>query len=270
LDPRRRARLILIVGVLLALVAGALTFFAVSGAQQAQPPPVIPTVDVLVAARDIPARTALTAADVKIAKVNVDAAPPAAIREPADAIGKILSTPVSINEPILPTKFAAADRAFTVFPPDVTFAPDSPSYRIMTITVPDNFAVGGILIAGDVVDIMYVFPFDPIAKLDIEGAEPGGAPGAPGAEETTVTADTVAKIILGPVPILSRAAAVYTIRVDAGLAERLAYIQAAGGTLQMLLRAPGDDRAAGTDGATFSTVYEAFRFPVPERIAPIP
>jgi len=79
LDPRRRARLILIVGVLLALVAGALTFFAVSGAQQAQPPPVIPTVDVLVAARDIPARTALTAADVKIAKVNVDAAPPAAI-----------------------------------------------------------------------------------------------------------------------------------------------------------------------------------------------
>jgi Flp pilus assembly protein CpaB len=265
LDPKRRARLILIVGILLALGAGAGTFFFVSSAQQAQPPPVLPTTDVLVAIRDIPARTALVAADVKIAKVNVEAAPPTALKTREEAIGKVLTQAVSINEPILPTKFAAADRAFTVFPPNESFEPNSPAYRIMTITVPDNFAVGGILVAGDVVDVMYVFPFDPIAKLDIEVPEvvvPG--------EEPTEVADTVAKIILGPVPILSRDAAVYTIRVDTTLAERLAYIQAAGGTLQMLLRAPGDDRAAVTTGATFGTVYEAFRFPIPERVAPIP
>lgn len=266
MDPRRRARLILIVGVLLALVAGAATFFYASSAQQAQPPPVLPTTDVLVAARDIPARTQLAAADVKLVKVNVDAAPPAAITVPEDAIGKILVQPLAINEPILPTKFAAADRAFTVFPPGETLQPGSPAYRIMTITVPDNFAVGGILVAGDSVDIMYVFSFDPIAKLDIDVPAPvGGAP-----PETTFTADTVAKIILGPVNILSRNATVYTIRVDAALAERLAYIQAAGGALQMLLRAPGDDRAAGTTGAFFGPVYETFRFPVPERIPPLP
>ncbi|MGH2378805.1 MAG: Flp pilus assembly protein CpaB [Candidatus Limnocylindria bacterium] len=265
MDPKRRARLILIVGVLLALVAGAGTFFFVSSAQQAQPPPVLPTTPVVVAVRDIPARTQLAAADVRIAQVNANVAPPAALTTTEEAIGKVLTQAISINEPLLPTKFAAADRAFTVFPPEETFAPDSPAYRIMTITVPDNFAVGGILVAGDVVDVMYVFPFDPLAKLDIDVPEvvvPG--------DEPTEFADTVAKIILGPVPILSRDAAVYTIRVDTVLAERLAYIQAAGGTLQMLLRAPEDDRAATTIGATFGSVYEAFRFPIPERVAPIP
>jgi Flp pilus assembly protein CpaB len=267
MDPRRRARLILIVGVLLALVAGAGTFFFVSSAQQAQPPPVLPTTDVLVATRDIPARTSLVAADVKVAKVNADVAPPAALKAPEEAIGKVLTQSLAINEPILLTKFAAAGRAFTVFPPNETFSPNAPSYRIMTITVPDNFAVGGVLVAGDVVDIMYVFPFDPLAKLDIEAPPAGAPPGAPG---TTILADTVAKIILGPVPILVREAAVYTIRVDAALAERLAYLATAGGTMQMLLRAPEDTRAIATEGATFSTVYETYRFPVPERVAPLP
>lgn len=268
MDPKRRARLILIVGILLALGAGAGTFFVISSSQQAQPPPVLPTTDILVAIRDIPARTQLAAADVRVAKVNVEVAPPTALKTPEEAIGKVLTQAVSINEPILPTKFAAADRAFTVFPPNETFAPDSPAYRIMTITVPDNFAVGGILVAGDVVDVMYVFPFDPLAKLDIEVPAEGEVV-AP-EDEPKEFADTVAKIILGPVPILSRDAAVYTIRVDTTLAERLAYIQAAGGTLQMLLRAPGDDRAATTTGATFGSVYQTFRFPIPERVAPLP
>jgi Flp pilus assembly protein CpaB len=267
LDPKRRARLILIVGILVALVAGAGTFFVVSSAQQAQPPPVLPTTDILIAVRDIPARTQLAAADVKVAKVNVEVAPPTALKTPEEAIGKVLTSALSINEPILPTKFAAADRAFTVFPPTETFSPTAPAYRIMTITVPDNFAVGGILVTGDVVDVMYVFPFDPLAKLDIEVPEEG-APPVEG--EPIFFADTVAKIILGPVPILSRNAAVYTIRVDAPLAERLAYIQAAGGTLQLLLRAPGDDRAVTTEGATFETVYGTYRFPVPEKAAPLP
>jgi Flp pilus assembly protein CpaB len=267
LDPRRRARLILIVGVLLALIAGAGTFFVISGAQQAQPPPVLPTVDVLVAVRDIPARTQLVAADIKVAKVNADVAPPAALRVPEDAIGKVLTQPLAINEPILPTKFAAADRAFTVFPPEETFAPDSPTWRIMTVTVPDNFAVGGILEVGDAVDIMYVFPFDPVSKLDVE--VPAEGEEVPEGEPIFLS-DTVAKIILGPVPILARNAAVYTIRVDAPLAERLAYIQAAGGTLQFLLRAPTDTRAITTEGATFGTVYETYRFPIPEKAQPLP
>jgi Flp pilus assembly protein CpaB len=260
MDPKRRARIILILGVLLALGAGAATFFYASGAQTAAPAPEEPKVEVLVAARELPARTALTAADVKVARIAVDAAPPTALKDPKDALGKVLVSNVSVNEPLLPTKFASVERAFTVFPIGEQLQPGSPNYRVMTITVPDNFAVGGVLVPGDTVDIMYVFSFDPAARLVQQtGANPA---------TSRTTQDTVAKVILGPMQILSRTAAVYTIRVDAALAERIAYIQAAGGTLQLLLRAPQDDRAVTTTGATFQTVFQQFRFPIPERVQP--
>jgi Flp pilus assembly protein CpaB len=291
MDQRRRARLFLILGVLLSLGAGATTFFVTQNSQTASAPPPPPTVDILVAAREIPARTQLQAADVKVAKMNVDAAPPdpalrtltaAYVKDPKEALsGKILIQPLSIGEPVFPAKFAAAERAFTVFPPGEAVAPGAPSYRIMTIAVPDSNAVGGILVAGDSVDIMYVFQFDPCSKLQIgtSGVQgcptPGGAT-TPGATtgttggtpvaSTKYTQDSVAKIILGPMQILARQASTYTIRVDAALAERLAYIQSAGGILQFLLRAPGDDRAAGTTGATFGSVYTQFKFPLPEKI----
>jgi pilus assembly protein CpaB len=268
MDPRRRARIILILGVLLALGAGTMTFFYAQGAQTAAPPPEEPKVDVLVAARELPARTALTAADIKVAKLAVDAAPPTGLKDPKEAIGKVLVTSVTINEPLLPTKFAAVERAFTVFPIGEKLEPGSPNYRVMTITVPDNNAVGGILVAGDSVDIMYVFAFDPATRLQLpQGATGTGGTAGTGTQQR-ITSDTVAKIILGPMQILSRNASVYTIRVDAALAERIAYIQAAGGTLQLLLRAPQDDRAVTTTGATFSSVYTQFKFPLPERIAP--
>ncbi len=115
---------------------------------------------------------------------------------------------------------------------------------------------------------MYVFAFDPAAKLQLPPGATGTGTGGAAGTQSKIAADTVAKIILGPMAILSRAGSVYTIRVDATLAERIAYIQAAGGQLQMLLRAPTDDRVITTTGATFANVYTQFKFPLPERIAP--
>jgi Flp pilus assembly protein CpaB len=281
MDPKRRARLILVLGVVLAIGTFAATYFFVSSAQSSAPPPP-PTVNVIVAARDIPARTALTAADIKVAKMETQYVPPAAVKDPKEVIGKILVQPVYVGEPILSEKFAPAERAFTVFPPGVEVQPGSPAYRIMTISVPDTAAVGGVLVAGDNVDLMYVFSFDPCTKLQIDatsglqcvntasqaGPAPTKAPST--TTQSKITSDTVAKIILGPIQILARAQSVYTIRVDAALAERLAYIQAAGGQLEFLLRAPTDDRAANTTGATFATVYTQFKFPLPERVQPLP
>lgn len=270
MDPRRRARIILILGILLALGAGAGTYVYVSGAASA-PPPELPTAEVVVAAKDIPARTELTATDVKVVKVNLDAAPPSAIKDPKEVIGQILIQPLAVNEPVLPSKFAPRERAFTVFPPGEQIQAGSPAYRIMTITVSDQNAVGGVLVAGDNVDVMFVFKFNP--EQYFEGVAPaggatGGAAATPNPVLLKIMSDTVAKIIIGPMQILARTGAVYTIRVDATLAERIAYIQASGGTLQFLLRAPGDDRAAGTTGATFKNIYDTFKIPLPQRIPP--
>lgn len=256
---KRRARLILIIGVVLALFAGAGTFFYASSAQTA-PAQVIQTTPVLVAAREIPAKTALTAADLKLQEYNVDAKPAAALSKAEDAVGKITVQAISVGEPIMPTKFADPKSAtFVVIPAAFLDAngaikSDTPNLRAMSITVPDQNAVGGVIQPGDVVDLMFTLQFDPAKFIT-----------RPRPEQTP---DFSAKIILERIPILARLAAVYTIRVDTVTAERIAYIQASGGQLAFLLRAPKDERAAGTTGTTFGDVQSAFKLKIPEKITP--
>lgn len=256
---RRRARLILIVGVALALVAGVGTFVYASGAKSDQPV-AVPTVAVLVAAREIPAKTTLTSADVKLQEFNVDAKPAAAMTKADDALGKITIQSISVGEPILPTKFAdPKNPSFVVMPasfigPDGAPVANSPNFRAMSITVPDANAVGGSVLVGDLVDLMFTAQFDPQAKLQ-----------RPTPQQTL---DFSTKIILERVPILARLASVYTVRVDALTAERIAYIQSAGGQLAFLLRAPKDERASGSTGATFGDIYTNFRLKIPEKINP--
>ena len=270
---KRRARLILIVGFLLALLAAVGTFLVASGGQQAAPA-AVPTTNVLVAARDIAPKTQIAAADLKVVKVNSDVVPAAAIGEAqqVDVIGKVATFPITTGEFILSSKFAATGAAtFTVFPANVSAAPGgaipagTPNYRAMSITVPDQAAAGGAVAVGDLVDILYTLNFDPTKYF---AAPPGAtAPAAATAEGARIT-DFSAKIILERVPVIARALTVYTIRTDATTAERLAYLQAAGAQIQLLLRAPNDDRAARTEGATFAPVYRTFLFPVPARITP--
>lgn len=257
---KRRARLVLIVGILIAILAGAGTFVVSSGSKSDALPPV-PTTDVLVAARDLPARTALAAADLKVQKYPVDIAPATALHKPEEVIGKIVLAPVAAGEPILPGKFAAAGAAsFTVFPPNAQpaagqpIAAGTPDYRAMSITVPDGNAAGGAVQVGDVVDVLYTFSLDP-GKF-FSGTDPNRVP------------DFSTKIVLQNVPILARTLAVYTIRTDAQTAEMIGYLAASGGTLNLLLRAGQDQRQASTSGVTFGAAYKRFGFTVPGKIAP--
>jgi Flp pilus assembly protein CpaB len=258
---RRRARLVLIVGVLIAILAGAATYVVSSGSKAEAPPPVA-TTDVLVAARDLPARSALTPADVKVQKYPVDLAPPAALTKPEEVIGKIVQQPLAAGEPLLPGKFAAAGAvSFTVFPPNAQpvagqpIAAGTPDYRVMTITVPDANAVGGAIQVGDLVDVLYTLTFDP-SKYFTGVADPNRF------------SDFATKITLQNLPILARAGAVYTIRTDAQTAEQIAYMTAAGGSMAFLLRAAQDQRQAVTVGGTFGPVYKRFAFPIPVKVQP--
>jgi Flp pilus assembly protein CpaB len=258
-SSRRRARLVLIMGIALALIAGVGTFVYASGAKTDQPV-AVPTTPVLVAAREIPAKTTLTAADLKLQEFNLDAKPLAAMTQANDAIGRITIQSISIGEPILPTKFSdPKSPAFVVIPasfigPDGAPSPNSPNFRAMSISVPDPQAVGGVVVPGDVVDLLFTLQFDPVKFL----------------QRPTVnqTPDFSAKIILERVPVLAKLASVYTIRVDALTAERIAYLQSSGGQLSFLLRAPKDERASGSTGTTFDGVFRAFHFVIPEKIVP--
>ena len=256
---KRRARLILILGVVLAIFAGAGTFFYASSAQTAVAP-VIPTTQVLVAAREIPAKTTLTAADLKVQEYNLDSKPAAALTAPEAAIGMVTVTPISVGEPILASKFSdPKNPVFVVIPAsaltaDGAIKADTPNFRAMSITVADANAVGGSVLVGDLVDLVFTAQFDPQTKLQ-----------RPTPQQTL---DFSAKIILERVPILARLASVYTVRVDALTAERIAYLQSSGGQLAFLLRAPKDERASGSVGATFGDIYTNFRLKIPEKINP--
>jgi Flp pilus assembly protein CpaB len=257
---RRRARLVLIVGVLIAILAGAGTFLLSSGTKSESVAPVV-TTDVLVASRDLPPRTALTAADLKVQKYPVDLAPPTAMTKADEAIGKIIQQSVAAGEPILPGKFAAAGAvSFTVVPPNAQPAPNqpiaagTPDYRVMSITVADANAVGGAVQVGDIVDLLFTLNLDPVKYFT--------------GNDQNRFADFATKITLQNLPILARTAAVYTIRTDAQTAEQVAYLLASGGQVQFLLRAAQDQRQAATNGGSFGPVERRFGFPVPVKIAP--
>jgi pilus assembly protein CpaB len=256
---RRRARLVLIVGFLIAVLAGLATFVLSSGSKTEAPPPV-ETTPVLVASHDIPPRTALTEADLKVLQYPKDIAPVAALQDSKLVVGKIVQVPVSAGEPILSTKFAPAGAAtFTVFPPNAQpvagqpIAPGTPDYRAISITVADPNAAGGAVAVGDIVDILFTLQFDPTKFLT--------------GTDTNRMADFSSKIVLQNINILARTASVYTIRTDAQTAEKIAYLGAAGGQMQMLLRAAQDQRQALTAGATFGDIYK-FGIKIPTKTAP--
>jgi Flp pilus assembly protein CpaB len=210
---RRRARLVLIVGLLFAVGAGATTFFVAQTAKSEAPAP-IPTSSIIVAAREIPPKTQITAADLKLVNMNTEVVPPAAITTPEEAVGRITITSISVGEPILPTKLGSANgQIFTVFPAaglgtDGAPTVGQPNYRAMSITVADAQAAGGNIQPGDLVDVLFTMQIVP-DKL-FKNPNP-----------TVNATDSSARIVLERVPILARTLAVYVIRTDAATAERI-------------------------------------------------
>ncbi len=229
--PRRSrllSRILLVVGVVIALAAGAGTYFFGVTARTA--PPDVATVDVLVATRDIEARSALGAGDLKVVQLPRDAAPANALRDANGAVGMVTTVALSANEPVLPNKVAqlGTEGHIAVLPPGQTVA-NSSLFRAMSLNIPDANAAGGAIVAGDHVDILYTLVI----------VEP-------------TRSDFVGRIVIQDVPVLAKTITVYTLRIDVTTAERVAALQASGGNLQLLLRAPGDARPAGTAGASFT------------------
>ena len=212
------------------MLAGAGTYFYAGAARTATPTDVA-MVDVLVATRDIEARSALGANDVKVVQLPRDAAPASALRDASGATGMITTVRLSANEPVLPTKIAKSgtEGRIAVLPPGGTVA-NSAAFRAMSLSVPDANAAGGAIEAGDHVDILYTLAVVEPTKSDFVG-----------------------RIWIQDIPVLAKTITVYTLRVDVTTAERIAALQASGGVVQLLLRAPGDTRPAGTAGASFTT-----------------
>jgi Flp pilus assembly protein CpaB len=227
---RLLSRFFLVLGVVIAVLAGVGTYLWAASARTAVPTDVA-MVDVLVATRDIEARSALASGDLKVVQLPREAAPSNALRDANAAAGMITTVGLTANEPVLPTKIARPGSEgghIAVLPPGQTVA-NSNLYRAMSLNIPDANAAGGAIAAGDHVDILYTLAV----------VEP-------------TRSDFVGRIVIQDIPVLAKTITVYTLRVDVATAERIAALQGSGGNLQLLLRAPGDARPAGTAGASFT------------------
>jgi pilus assembly protein CpaB len=231
--PRWASRVLFASGIVLALLAAVGTYVS-ANTTRSGPAPEIATVDILVAARDLEPRTALTEGDLRIVQLPRDAAPKNGLHIVADAVGQVTTVSLEANEPVLTTKIAITGSDgvhISVLPPGLQPSGSTPMYRAVSVNVPDANAAGGGISAGDHADVLYT-----LNTALVDGSKP----------------DFVGRVVVENVPVLARTLTVYTLRIDVATAERLAVLQAAGGNLQLLLRAPGDERASGSLGASFN------------------
>jgi Flp pilus assembly protein CpaB len=260
-DSSRRGRIIIILGIVLALVAGGTSFFLINNAQQSAGQGPLKKVTIVVAAKSILARTPIQAADVTTAEVPLDTVTQTGVAtKPAELIGAVLAIPVSAGQPIYNNMIASAagGSGFSILGPNETVGPDSENWRAVSITIPDDRAVAGTLQAGQTIDIFMT------ATLTPPGAVASGAPAASGAPK--FYSDAATKVTYQNVVILARSTTFYIIRCSLAVAEEIEHMLATGTvTFSAALRPDQDVRYVDvkTLGATTNRILEKYGLPFP-------
>jgi Flp pilus assembly protein CpaB len=258
-DNRRRQRAIIAVGVVLALVAGGAAFYLVNQAQQQAAESGQQKVAVVVAIRAIPARQAIVAEDVTIREVPLDDTNAAGVAtDVKQVIGRIPAVTILQGQLVTTNVLASSSEGgqFSILGPDESVGPDSEAWRAISLTVSDDLAVGGLLKAGQTVDVFVTA----IVTVPTELVESG-----------KYMTDRSTKITYQNVLILAREGAFYIIRASLTVAEEIAHLQAVGSaTFSMALRPDTDLRSvdASALGETTNRIIEKYGLPIPETYPP--
>jgi Flp pilus assembly protein CpaB len=254
-DNSRRGRIIIILGVLLALVAGGTSFFLINQAQQSAGQGSLQKVSIVVAARDIAPRTQIQAADIAVREVALDAVnATGVVTKPADLIGAVLAIPVSIGQPIYVNMIAstAGGSGFSILGPNETVGPNSENWRAVSITIPDDRAVGGTLVAGQTIDIF-------MTAAMVSPPAPSGAPNPYLAQQST-------KVTYQNMVILARSGTFYIVRCSLAVAEEIEHMLATGTvSFSAALRPDQDVRYVDVTklGATTNRILQKYGLPFP-------
>jgi Flp pilus assembly protein CpaB len=253
-DNNRRGKVVIIVGVVLAVVAGATSFYLINQAQQHAGEGELQMVSVVVAAQVIPARTPIQPGALVVREIPLDAATQVGIvTDPVQLAGKVLAIPVAIGQPIYSNMIASAagQSGFSILEPNETVAPDSEAWRAISITIPDDRAVAGLLVAGQTIDIFMTATMTvPVTN------EPVGV----------YYSDLVTKITYQDMVILARAGSAYILKTSLAVAEEINHLLAAGTvSFSAALRPDQDVRFADVTklGATTNRILQKYGLPFP-------
>ena len=254
-ETRTRSRKLIVAGVVLAVCSGLGSFVFLSRAQQQASSSAAPTVAVLVATRTIAARTPITADDLQLRNVPMDATNAQGTFQSTDQVlGRISSVAILQGQLVTSNLFAfsAETGSVSILGPEESFGPDSPAWRAVSLAVPDDRAVGGILDAGQHVDVMVTTTI--LVPNEV-------------LEEGNFYGDKATKVTYQDVPILTKKGTFYVIKVTEQVAEEIAHMQASGvASFTLALRPNVDTRLVDASllGQTTNMIIQRYGLPVPQ------
>lgn len=254
-DDSRRGKFVIVLGVILAIVAGGAAFYLVNSAQQQAGQANAQRVPVVVAIAVIPAREVIEASDVEVRQVPLDPTNAnGVISDPAQVIGRVPAVSILQGQLITINMLASSDQGgqFSILGPDESVSPDSPAWRAVSLTVSDDLAVGGLLKAGQSVDVFVTLVINVPADLAAEGR---------------YTPERSTKITYQDMVILAREGAFYVVRAPIDVAEEISHLQATGAaTFSLALRPDEDTRLtdAALLGETTNRIIQKYGLPIPE------
>jgi Flp pilus assembly protein CpaB len=268
-DNSRRRTLVLVIGVLLALGAGAAAFMLSSQGTE-EPVDTIPVDQIVVAAQPIAARDTIDAAWVTLREVPRDISNAAAFRTTDDVVNRVAAISIVQNQPITENMLASAVGVgrIDILEANETVAPDSPVLRAVSLVVPAERAVGGYIAAGQRIDVIGTLPFDVTVPVDPETGAPAIDPETN--EPITYTSGSSTKPMWMDVPIIGReeGSDTYILRMDLQAAEEVALAQSLGAQFTFVLRPAVDTREVDRSeyGETQDRLLTRYNFPIPELI----
>ena len=258
-DTGRRGKVIIVLGIVLALAAGAAAFYLINQAQFEAGQSGLPKVSVVVAAQAIAARKPIEATDVEVRVVPIDPTNAQGVVSTADkVIGRVPAVTILQGQLITTNLLASTSTGgqFSILGPEDAITPGSAAWRAVSVTVPDERAVGGLVQPNETVDVFVTATaLVPQAVLDA---------GRYYTDKTT-------KITYQDMLVLAKSGSFYILKATLPVAEEIAHLQASGtASFSLALRPDEDARIADTTklGATTNMLIRRYGLPIPEVFPP--
>jgi Flp pilus assembly protein CpaB len=269
-DPSKKGRWIVLLGVVLALAAGAAAFYLLNNAQQQAGTTGLKTVPGYVAARPILAGKPIAREDILLREdIPLDNTNAGVLTRESDLVGRLLAVDVPQGALLTANLLSSGTPGlgFKILEPTETVAPDSEAWRAVSITVEDARAVGGVLGPNMTVDVFVTASVTvpeepPVLSTDPEAT---AAPAVSRLEGFMSGRST--KITYQGLRILARAGTSYILKVPLIVAEEISHMQAEGAVqFSLALRPDQDIRYLDVSllGATGNRIIERYGLPIPQ------
>ncbi len=251
----KRSKLYIAVGIVMALIVAGIVFVALQASVLTRGDDTVMR-DVVVAARDIPSRKPIEEGDLVMRPVVSDTTNETAFTRIDEVLGRVSGVPILTGQMLTQNMLASSTtgQAYSILEPGEAFDPEGPDMRAVSISVPDDRAVAGTLVPGQLVDLIVTMAINPEVGQTAEQASRTQDDFIPGPST---------KVTLQSLTILARNGGLYILRTDLATAEKITELTAAGGQFTFVLRPDVDDRTAETDGSTIDRLIDEYGFPVP-------